>query len=398
MKVTLLFSKYITDPTGASAVMKYLIEGKSIFNSNGVSISYLTRDDLYPKKKSNVYSSGKTRLYGLKAIVFSFIERYSRTNSICAILHRYIRSGRAAKAIVKKYLSLPSNDDILFLHEIETCYYYLKYRKANSNLKIVLVSHSSGDLYGTTKIDYPCLGKGLFKRYFDKRESLVLSNIDKLGFVSESSMNYFNNKYCDFPIEKLFFSLNGIPDIKVEKRTIKKAQYNICCVATVNERKGQRFIIDAMIRLPKDIINKIQVNIIGDGEIKEELYCLCKEKGIDSNVTFWGSRSDIPQLLAENDIFILPSIDEGLPISIMEAMRQALPIVSTRVGGIPEMIEDGVTGIFIEPNPDGVKSFFLNIDKYDWAEMGKKSRLLFENKFSISKMVKIYSDIFHQLV
>lgn len=98
--------------------------------------------------------------------------------------------------------------------------------------------------------------------------------------------------------------------------------------------------------------------------------------------------------MSQNNIFILPSVDEGLPISIIEAMRQSLPIVSTKVGGIPEMIEEKVTGIFIDPSTEGVKSFFINMDKYDWREMGENSRRLYENKFSIESMIDTYSNIF----
>lgn len=398
MKVTLLFSKYITDSTGASAVMRYLKEGKSIFRAKDVSMDYFTRDNIYPKKETEPSPSDKKKLVGLKNFVFNHIERYCKKYSIYAILHMYIRSGRAAKILVSRYISRPSNDDIVFFHEIGTCYYFLKYRNARNKAKVILVSHSNGELYGTIKIDYPCLEKGLFKNYLPNREKYVLSNIDRLGFVAESSMKNFKKNNKGFPHEKLFFSLNGIPDIKIEKCIDNIfPKYRICCVATVNERKGQRFIIEAMMSLPQDILDKIHVNIIGGGCLKEELCNISMLNGIEQFVTFWGDRKDIPELLSQNNIFILPSMDEGLPISIIEAMRQGMPIVSTRVGGIPEMIEEEVTGIFIDPNTEGVKTFFLNIDRYDWKEMGENSRRLYENKFSMESMINTYSNIFLDL-
>jgi glycosyltransferase involved in cell wall biosynthesis len=398
MKVTLLFSKYITDSTGASAVMRCLKEGKSIFRVNKVSIDYFTRDDIYPKKDTEFSSNDKKKLVGLKAYIFSHIEKFCNSFSVYALLHMYIRSGRAAKILVSKYLSMPNNDDIVFCHEIETCYYFLKYRDGRNNAKVILVSHTNGELYGTVKIDYPCLKRGIFKKYLINKEKYVLSKIDRLGFVSESSMENFKKNNKEFSREKLFFSLNGIPDIKIEKYIDNFCpKYRICCVATVNERKGQRFIIEAMMSLPRDILEKIHVNIIGDGCLKEELCNMSMLHGIERFVTFWGNRKDIPNLLSQNNIFILPSVDEGLPISIIEAMRQSLPIVSTKVGGIPEMIEEKVTGIFIDPSTEGVKSFFINMDKYDWREMGENSRRLYENKFSIESMIDTYSNIFLDL-
>ena len=83
-----------------------------------------------------------------------------------------------------------------------------------------------------------------------------------------------------------------------------------------------------------------------------------------------------------SDLFILPSITEGFPIAILEAMRVGLPIVSTNVAGIPEMINDGDTGLIIEPSVDGVFGFLSNFEKYDWKKMGENSHDLFLEKFT----------------
>lgn len=398
MKVVLLFSKFITDPTGASAVMHNLKDARSLFEKQGVSLTCFTRDNLYPNYSLDLSLNKKSKFPGIKSLILRFIETKCRCNPLFAILHNYIRSGRAGKILIDTYLSKYHDDDIVFLHEIDVCYYYLKRRSKLNKAKVVLVSHNDGELYGALKVDYPCLTKGFFNRILSKRERYVLANINKLGFVSKSSMNNFKKRNCNFPDEKLFYCLNGIPDVEITHDITNSKRYNICCVGTVNERKGQRFIIEAMIRLPQVALDKIHVNLIGDGNLKEELQTLCQNNGISQYVTFWGSRKDVIYLLAQNNIFILPSINEGLPIAIMEAMRQGLPIVSTRVGGIPEMIEDGLSGIFIDPSVEGVQSFLMNIDKYNWIEMGVRSRILYKNKFSIENMVNTYSIVFNSLM
>lgn len=382
MKVILLFSKNVTDPTGASAVMHYLKESKPLFAEKGILFSCLTRDDLNLNKNINVISNAKRGLSRIKGLLVKYIENRCKVNPLFAILHNYIRSGRAGKLLIDTYLSKKHNDDIVFLHEIDVCYYYLKKRSVRDGAKVVLVSHNDGELYSALQIDYPCLKRGFFKDYLKKKERYVLSNIDRLGFVSESSMNNFKRNNTDFPKEKLFYCLNGISDIKkIVRCPLNSSQYRVCCVGTLSIRKGQLFLIEAMIGLPLAILNRIHIDIIGDGPIMQELQDICKANRLESYVTFWGKRKDIPSLLAKNNIFILPSLNEGLPIAIMEAMRQMLPIVSTKVGGIPEMIEENVNGVFIEPSTEGVKKFFLSLDSYNWDLMGFNSRQLYERKF-----------------
>lgn len=397
MKVTLLYSKYISDPTGASAVMRYLKESMVLFRNKGIIMNYFTRDTIIPKKENQ--NEHIDTSIGAKGMIMQFLKRFSKTNSICALLHQYIRSGRAAKVLVKRYLSQSTNDDIVFIHEIDTCYYYLKYIKNQGNVKVILVSHSKGDLYGMTRLNYPCLCSGLLSRCLYRKEEYVLSHIDRLGFVSQTSMENFKNRNSAFDQSKLFYNLNGIPDIGI----IKKEKdcncnvFNIACVGTVNERKGQRFIIEALADIPVTQRKKMHINIIGDGELKNELEKYCADKSINQYITFWGSRKDVSDLLRCNDIFILPSLDEGLPIAILEAMRQGLPIVSTMVGGIPEMIEEGANGVFIKPSTEGVKSVLMNLDYYDWERMGRNSRCIFLNKFSLESMVAGYSNVFKSI-
>lgn len=372
MKVILLYSKYLNDPTGASAVMRFLKESAGLFRSKGVEMNYFTRDNILPKKNGPEGEKGTSA--GVKGMIVRFLKRFSKTNSICALLYLYIRSGRAAKVLVKRYLSQSTNDDIVFIHEIDTCYYFLKHIKNQSNVKVILVSHSKGDLYGTTRLDFPCLCCGILSRYLCKKEEYVLSHIDRLGFVSQTSMKNFKNINRSFDQNKLFYNLNGLPDIDIVKRERDSNVFSICCVGTVNERKGQRFIIEALADIPVSQRERMHVNIIGDGEIRYELEEYCVEKSINQYITFWGSRKDVSNLLQCNDIFILPSLDDGLPIAILEAMRQGLPIVSTRIGGIPEMIEEGCNGVFIKPSTEGVKSVLMNLDHYDWERMGCNSR------------------------
>jgi glycosyltransferase involved in cell wall biosynthesis len=95
---------------------------------------------------------------------------------------------------------------------------------------------------------------------------------------------------------------------------------------------------------------------IGDGPLRQELEDQASQLGLTPNsVTFLGSRADIPDLLQVLDIFVLSSETEGLPISLLEALAATRPVVATRVGGIPEIIKDGVNGLLVSPHdPKGL--------------------------------------------
>jgi glycosyltransferase involved in cell wall biosynthesis len=95
----------------------------------------------------------------------------------------------------------------------------------------------------------------------------------------------------------------------------------------------------------------VRVKLAGEGELRPHLEELCREAGIDDRVTFLGpvSQERIRDLYAEAAIFCLPSFAEGVPVVLMEAMAMGLPVVTTRIAGIPELVEDGVGGIVVAP-------------------------------------------------
>lgn len=398
MKVTLLYSKYLTDPTGASAVMRFLKQGKERFNQNGVDIEFFTRDDILPQKNSAITAPKKSFSGKLKARLMASLLNASKTNPFAALLHKYIYTGRAAKIIVKKYLETNLKDDIVFIHELGVVFEYLKSRKSGDNTKIVLVLHDNGITNEMTWIRYPSLKKPFFYKRMVKKDAEILSNIDKLGYVSEMSMQTFIANNPNYPSDKLFFNMNGIPELCIAPEVHRAHKtINICCIGTVNERKGQKHLVEALNCLSDVEKNLIRINIVGNGEIKDELESYCKKNDLTRYITFLGNRNDIENILSQNDIFILPSHNEGLPIAILEAMRQGLPIVASNVGGIPETVIDGKTGLLIEPSTEGVLKVFKNISQYDWQTMGQESKKLFVSKFSLNKMVDKYSAVFHEL-
>jgi glycosyltransferase involved in cell wall biosynthesis len=118
-------------------------------------------------------------------------------------------------------------------------------------------------------------------------------------------------------------------------------------IARLTEQKAHRYLFDAMAATPG--LKSLQLLVVGDGELREELRARVDGLGLSSRVHFLGARRDLGDLLAAIDLFVMPSLWEGLPLSMVLAMGAGLPVVATRVAGIPEVVQDGVTGLLVPP-------------------------------------------------
>ncbi|MHA2030384.1 MAG: glycosyltransferase, partial [Candidatus Kariarchaeaceae archaeon] len=119
-------------------------------------------------------------------------------------------------------------------------------------------------------------------------------------------------------------------------------------VGRLHPQKGFLQIIDA-IQYLRSPISEIYLIIIGDGELRHCLEKHVKSVGLENRVRFTGWRNDIPNFLTMINIFVLPSLWEGMPNAVLEAMAAGLPVVATNVGGTPEVVVDGETGFLVPP-------------------------------------------------
>jgi glycosyltransferase involved in cell wall biosynthesis len=118
----------------------------------------------------------------------------------------------------------------------------------------------------------------------------------------------------------------------------------------VEPKKGLRFLLEALAHLERETGKPVcQLLIVGEGPAEEALRSLSEQLGIASRVVFSGMRRDIPQLLSLMEIFVLPSLYEGFGIAILEAMAAGKPVVASTVGGIPEFVVSGESGLLVPP-------------------------------------------------
>lgn len=162
---------------------------------------------------------------------------------------------------------------------------------------------------------------------------------------------------------KRFNQINAREQVRTELG-IESSSPIIGTVARLVEAKRLDCLLEAA-HLVCETIPQARFLIIGDGPLRDELEGQALQLNLaPQNVKFMGSRHDIPELLSTFDIFILSSEREGLPVSLLEAMAASKPVVATRVGGIPQVIEDGHNGLIISPhNPIGLaKAIFALIE------------------------------------
>jgi glycosyltransferase involved in cell wall biosynthesis len=129
----------------------------------------------------------------------------------------------------------------------------------------------------------------------------------------------------------------------------------ITTVARLVEAKGLAYLLDAAALIRKTH-PKVEFRIFGEGELREELLAKAERLGLDGDSIFQGAftnRKELDNIMARTDIFVLSSVLEGQPLGVVEAMAYGCPIVTTAVGGIPELIQDGVNGLLCPPrDPD----------------------------------------------
>jgi len=215
-----------------------------------------------------------------------------------------------------------------------------------------------------------------------------------------------------FPADKIIVIHNGI-DLSKYKRIpdddigrlkkhygIKDNDMVIGEVANLKSMKGHVDIINAIPTIVEKYEN-VKFFFAGEDASNGEIERYAKEKNIDKYIIFAGFCSNIPEILSLFDIFILPSLWEGLPTAIIEAMAMGLPIIASKVGGIPELIDNGENGILIEPrSPQQIASSITYLlENQDIAKMmGEKNIIRVRKNHDIKIKALEFESVYITLV
>jgi glycosyltransferase involved in cell wall biosynthesis len=209
-----------------------------------------------------------------------------------------------------------------------------------------------------------------------KKIKQFINNTDCIICLSKSWEYFFRKEFSPKRIE-IIPNIISEPKIFEKEEKTSNLLLSFLFLGFVDKRKGIWLLLETLKDHKHDIENKAVFKIGGNGET-QKLQKLIKEYGLTDIVEFvgWVSGDKKQYLLANADVYLLPSYNEGLPISILEAMSYSLPILSTNVGGIPEIVSDD-NGIIIEPGNkkqlwESIQ-FFINADKKLLKQMGEAS-------------------------
>jgi glycosyltransferase involved in cell wall biosynthesis len=169
-------------------------------------------------------------------------------------------------------------------------------------------------------------------------------------------------------------------------------------VARLSAEKDYPTLLRSVALLVRDV-PEFRLLLVGDGAERPRLEQLTRELKIEKHVEFLGERQDVPDLLAQAGFYVSSSKTEGISLTLLEAMAVGLPIVTTRVGGNPEIVQEGVTGRLVSPlNPDALAAAMRQMicEKDRWPAIAQAARARVEANFNVRHMVARYEDLYRQ--
>ena len=170
-------------------------------------------------------------------------------------------------------------------------------------------------------------------------------------------------------------------------------------IARLTEQKGHRVLLDALAQRPD--LGQAYLVIVGDGPLSAGLQRQAADLGLSSRVRFLGARRDLGNILAAVDAFVLPSFWEGLPLAMVLAMGAGLPVVASRVAGIPEVVQDGVSGLLVTPGDSAELAAALSRvvnDDTTRVLLGQAARAFVRPRFGVDGYVNAITSLYNRLL
>jgi glycosyltransferase involved in cell wall biosynthesis len=171
-------------------------------------------------------------------------------------------------------------------------------------------------------------------------------------------------------------------------------------VARLTAIKNHHFFLEAASRVYQQN-QAVRFVVVGDGELRAELQQRATELGIAQVVYFLGWRQDLPVVYADLDLVVLTSLNEGTPVTLIEAQAAACPVVATTVGGVPDIVQDGQTGYLVPPeDSEAFAGAVLKLLAADRLTVGQAGRQMVKAKFTVERLVRdietLYTDLLKQ--
>lgn len=199
---------------------------------------------------------------------------------------------------------------------------------------------------------------------------------------------------------------NGIPAEPQSGTDVEERVAHFCSgkpvigtIGRLSPEKGHAFLLEA-VKLLEPVFPDLRVLIIGEGRLRASLARQAAAIGLESRLLITGYKDRAWEYFPRMDLFVLPSLTEGLPITLLEAMRAGCPIVASAVGGIPGALENGAAGALVAPgDPQGLaKAIHRVLESPDMGKrLGATARTIFRRRFSSRQMAERYADLYRSL-
>lgn len=295
--------------------------------------------------------------------------------------------------------------DVAQTHILEVLDFLVLSLRHDTSLRVVLWTIHNVDFLPTMKHWLLGLKRFVYRLLY----RLLAGKVD--GFIAVS------DEVCESIIrqigpirDKVITIPNGINIRRFEQPGDKAALCNqlgletnsrlVATVGRLTEQKGHRYLIDAVTSVASSYPDT-QFLFIGDGELKDELRTQAREAGLLGKIHFLGNRGDVQDLLAAVDLFVLPSLWEGLSIALLEAMAAGKPIVATSVSGTTQVMIHGQTGLVVPPRDSRALAnaiVQLLSNPAQAQAMGQAAKHHVAVNFGAQKQIDEHLALYHQLL
>ena len=388
---------------GISRYIKQIIASRELFRANNVELGCLySCDAMYMCNQFDTatnannadkvtYSASKVK-DGIKKAL-----NKSATFHAACVFRDY--QGISKKS-ANRLLEADSKADIILCEDLFATYEYLRRTHDSDRKKIVFTSHAEDDLLGQMLMQREPLRGTVYEKLLRAMVGTVIGEADLVVAICQSSYKYLTKEFNS----NCVLINNAVADPSTSDVSITGDTHddaiNCAIVGSVTVRKGQDLLIEALNEYKKTHNGRLRLHFFGDGAERKKLESLVNDYGLAEDVVFYGNVDDIERRLSRMDVFLAPTRMDTVPLSIIEAMRSGLPIFATNVGGVPELVSEGVNGYLYQPTVASIKQMLIDIEARSDSlkALGSASYALYRDKYSMDNFVNSYCRAFESVI
>ena len=319
------------------------------------------------------------------------LEEKLRSNGVRYLLLKRNRFYEVHKFAPLKSLIEEENIQIIHAHMMGSNFWASMLGKFYKTPAIIAHCHAQLYSWGSLFIDR------LISKLSDT--IIVISDYEKQRLIEEEGISPSKITIIHNGIDLTGYKTEPNLDIK-RQLGLKMDSPVVGILAVFRPQKNHELFIqtaDEILKKNKDVY----FLLVGDGETRKQAEDLASKLGISKNCLFTGFRKDIPDVISIIDVGVLSSHWEGLPLAVLEYMASSKPVVSTSVGGVPEVVQDGLNGFLVPPGDYKTLAQKINLllDNKDLAlEMGKNGFIRVKQEFTMEAMLKNIEDLYTNIL